>query len=111
MPGPLALARKVRDHLRLLRDDPEKFAANLQQFTNPARFQARLADIMTAAPLHVRVDPSVPGEPALNVLQPILSPISMTGGPNTIINIAYWVARTRHPGSGDDHARSPRRDG
>jgi hypothetical protein len=93
MPAPFALIRKVRRHLRLLRDDPEKFAANLLQFTNPARFQQKLADITIAAPLCVRVDPALAGAPALNVLQPILSPASMTGGPNTVVNVAFWVAK------------------
>ncbi len=97
MLSPLALIRKVRDHLHLLRDDPEKFAGNLLQFTNPARFQEKLADVMTAAPLCIRVDPELRGNPALNVLQPILSPISMTGGPNTIVNIAFWVAKLGVP--------------
>jgi WsaF, C-terminal domain/WsaF, N-terminal domain len=90
---PLALVRKVRDHLRLLRHDPEKFAANLLQFTNPARFQQKLLDILTAAPLHIRFDPALADRPALNVLQPTLSPTDMTGGPNTVVNIAFWVAK------------------
>ena len=93
MPTSFALIRKVRNHLRLLRDDPEKFASNLLQFSNPARFQEKLADIMVAAPLCVRVDPALADAPALNVLQPILSPASMTGGPNTVVNVAFWVAK------------------
>ena len=97
MPTPRALLSKVRNHLRLLRDDPEKFGANLSQFTNPVRFQERLADVMLAAPLHARVDPALADTPAINVLQPILSPASMTGGPNTIVNIAFWVAKLGVP--------------
>ncbi len=93
MPRSFALIRKVRNHLRLLRDDPEKFASNLLQFTNPARFREKLADVMVAAPLCVRVDPALAEAPALNVLQPILSPASMTGGPNTVVNVAFWVAK------------------
>src|SRR5262249_17966930 len=95
--NPAPLLRRVRNHLRLLRDDPEKFAANLLQFTNPARFQERLVDILTAAPLHVRVDPGSSDRPALTVLQPILSPASMTGGPNTIVNVAFRVAQRGIP--------------
>ena len=97
MPAPFALIRKVRNHLRLLRNDPERFAANLLQFTNPARFQEKLADIMIAAPLCVRVDPALAQAPALNVLQPILSPASMTGGPNTVVNVAFWAAKRGIP--------------
>ena len=93
MPTSFALIRKVRNHLRLLWDDPEKFASNLLQFTNPSRFREKLADVMVAAPLHVCVDPALAAAPALNVLQPILSPTSMTGGPNTVVNVAFWVAK------------------
>jgi hypothetical protein len=93
MPTSFALIRKVRNHLRLLRDDPEKFASNLLQFTNPARFREKLADVVVAAPLCVRVDPALADAPAMNVLQPILSPASMTGGPNTVVNVAFWVAK------------------
>ncbi len=93
MPSPLTILHKIGAHLRLLRHDPEAFGANLLQFTDPARFQAKTLDVMTAVPLHARIDPALRDSPALNVLQPILSPESMTGGPNTIVNIAFWVAK------------------
>ena len=83
----------MQQHLRLFRNDPERFAANLLQFTNPERFRERLIDVLTGARLHVRIDNTRANRPTLNVLQPVLSPTSMTGGPNTIINIAFWVAR------------------
>jgi len=106
----MALLRKVGTHLRLLRNDPEAFGANLLQFTNPARFQARLLDVMTAAPMQARIDPGLRARPAINVLQPILSPESMTGGPNTIVNLAFQVATlgvdvrivTTRPGASED---------
>jgi O-antigen biosynthesis protein len=94
---PLTLLRKIASHARLLRDDPEKFAANFQQFTNPSRFRDKLLDVQTATPMHLRVDPDLASRPCLNVLQPILSPVSMTGGPNTIITLAYQVAREGIP--------------
>jgi O-antigen biosynthesis protein len=97
VPNPLTLLRKVASHARLLRHDPERFAANLLQFTNPERFRDRLVDVQTAVPMHVQIDPSLTRQPALNVLQPILSPISMTGGPNTIITLAYQLARDGVP--------------
>jgi hypothetical protein len=93
MSTPLALLRKVRNHLHLLKNDPEKFGSNLLQLTNPAKFQEKLADVMIAAPLHVRVDSALSDAPALNVMQPILTPGIMTGGPNTVVNIAFWVAK------------------
>lgn len=97
MPSLPNLARKLAAHLRLLRSDPEKFAANLLQLTNPARFLERLIDLQTATPMHVRIDGGLATQPALNVLQPILSPVSMTGGPNTIINVAFQLAREGIP--------------
>jgi len=93
LPTPLALLRKIRNHLYMLKNDPEKFGANLLQLTNPLRFQEKLVDVMIAAPLHVRVDQALRDVPTLNVLQPILSPSIMTGGPNTVVNLAFWVAR------------------
>jgi hypothetical protein len=88
-----ALPRKVMGHLRLLRDDPAKFGHNLTQFTDPALFERRLIDIMNPMPMHVRIDPALAGEPALNVLSSALTKDGMTGGPNTILNLAVRVAR------------------
>jgi O-antigen biosynthesis protein len=93
----LGLSRKIVRHLKLLRDDPERFAANLLQFTNPRRFQEKLIDITTAAPLHVRLDTALDARPSLNVLQPVLSTESMTGGPNTIVNFAFRLAQNGVP--------------
>jgi hypothetical protein len=92
-----ALPAKIVRHLRLLRDDPERFAANLLQFTNPQRFQEKLIDITTASPLHVRFDLALDARPTLNVLQPVLSSESMTGGPNTIVNFAFHIAQNGMP--------------
>jgi hypothetical protein len=93
----MALPGKIVRHLKLLRDDPERFAANLLQFTNPQRFQEKLLDIWDAAPLNVRFDPALATRPTLNVLQPVLSPEHMTGGPNTIVNFAFRVAQHGMP--------------
>ena len=91
----LDLPAKIARHLRLLRDDPERFGRNLLQYTNPAQFEAGLVDILDQPPLHVRVEPGL--SPALNVLQPILSPNSMTGGPNTIVLLAALTAEAGVP--------------
>ena len=93
----MALPAKIVRHLRLLRDDPERFAANLLQFTNARRFHEKLIDITTASPLHVRFTPALDARPTLNVLQPVLSSESMTGGPNTIVNFAFRVAQNGMP--------------
>ncbi len=84
---------KLVRQLRLLRDDPAKFGHNLTQFTDPALFERRLIDIMNPMPMHVRLDPALEGAPALNVLSSALTKDGMTGGPNTILNLAFRVAR------------------
>ncbi len=89
------LPAKVATHLSILRHDPERFGRNLLQFTNPAQFEARLIDILDQLPLHVQVAPGL--APALNVLQPILNPDAMTGGPNTIVLLAALAAETGIP--------------
>ena len=89
------LPAKVATHLRLLRHDPERFGRNLLQFTDPARFEAGLIDILDQPPLHVQVTPGL--NPALNVLQPILNPDAMTGGPNTIVLLAALAAEAGIP--------------
>jgi len=89
------LSTKVATHLRLLRDDPEQFGRNLLQYTDPARFEAKLIDILDQPPLHIRIEPGL--SPALNVLQPVLSPNAMTGGPNTIVLLAALAAEAGIP--------------
>ena len=83
---------KAAAYLRLLRDDPERFGRNMLQYTDRAKFEAGLVDILAQPPLHVQVEPGL--RPALNVLQPVLSPDAMTGGPNTIVLLAALVAET-----------------
>jgi len=89
------LPAKVSTHLRLLRDDPEAFGRNLLQFTDPGRFEDRLLDVLDQPPLHVQVSSGL--GPALNVLQPILAPGAMTGGPNTIVLLAALTAEAGVP--------------
>lgn len=91
------LPAKVSAQLKLLRRDPEQFGRNLLQFTDPALFERRLLDVMNAVPMHVRVDEKAAGPAHLNVLNPALTPDGMTGGPNTIINLALRVARQGVP--------------
>lgn len=87
------IPRKIMGQLRLLRDDPVKLGYNLLQFTDPAMFERRLIDIMNPVPMHVRFDTGLDGAPSLNVLSSALSKDGMTGGPNTILNLAARVAR------------------
>lgn len=91
------LPAKAATHLSLLRHDPERFARNVLQFTNPALFEERLIDIMNAKPMHVSIDSSLAVRPTLNVLNSALTPSGMTGGPNTIINLALRIARAGVP--------------
>lgn len=89
------LPAKAATHLRLLRDDPEAFGRNLLQVTDPAVFEERLIDVLHQPPLHVQVEPGP--APALNVLQPVLAPHAMTGGPNTIVLLAALTAEAGIP--------------
>jgi hypothetical protein len=86
------LPRKIVRQLALLCRDPEKFGGNVLQFVNPALFESRLLNIAMPPPLHVRVDPSLQAKPSLNALLPEISLGTMSGGPNTVINLIYRVA-------------------
>jgi hypothetical protein len=90
------LPGKLKAQAALLRRDPQAFANNLMQVTHPALFRERLVDIMNAVPMHVRVDPALEG-PRLNILNPALTANGMTGGPNTIVNLAVRIARAGVP--------------
>ncbi len=87
------LAEKIGGHARLLREDPERFARNVLQFTNPALFEQRLVDTLGTTPMHVRYDAGAPPAPRLNVLDNAWTKTGMTGGPNTIINLVCRVAQ------------------
>ena len=80
-------------NLALLRRDPVELARNLLQFVNPALFEQRLIDVMHARPMHVAVDAGRAGPPRLNVLDSAWTQSGMTGGPNTVINLAARIAR------------------
>lgn len=88
-----ALPRKLGANLALLRRDPEQLARNLLQFTNPALFEERLVDVMHTVPMHVRFSAQEGGPPRLNVLDSAWTQAGMTGGPNTVINLAFRIAR------------------
>ena len=89
------LSIKIISHLRLLRDDPERFGRNLLQYTNPVRFEASLIDILDSPTLHVQIAADLPR--TLNVLLPILNQDAMTGGPNTIVLLAALIAEQGVP--------------
>lgn len=67
------------------------------QFTNPTLFEQRLVDVMDAVPMHIVVDPAAPGISYLNVLSSALTRSGMTGGPNTVLNLALRIARQGVP--------------
>ncbi len=91
------LSRKFVDHLQLLRRDPERFGRNLLQFTDSKLFEERLIDVLDSVPMHIVVDSAAAGVPHLNVLNSALTRSGMTGGPNTIINLALRIARLGIP--------------
>ena len=90
------LPRKLKAQAKLLRRDPQAFANNLMQVTHPGLFRERLVDIMNALPTHIRVDPALKGL-RLNILNSALTANGMTGGPNTIVNLAVRIARAGVP--------------
>ena len=90
------LPRKLKAQAKLLRRDPQAFANNLMQVTHPGLFRERLVDIMNALPMHIRVDPALKGL-RLNILNSALTANGMTGGPNTIVNLAVRIARAGVP--------------
>ncbi len=91
------LIKKVSRNVSLLRSDPERLAKNVMQFTNPALFEQRLTDVLHATPMHVQYSPAPAGTPRLNVLDTAWSVMGMTGGPNTVINLAFRIARRGVP--------------
>jgi hypothetical protein len=91
--GERGLARKLLDQIALMRADPERFGRNIMQFTHRPLFETRLIDVMDSVPMHVTIDPGLACRPALNVLSSALSETGMTGGPNTLLNLALRIAR------------------
>ena len=91
------LARKIGDNVRLLARDPEAFARNLMQVTNPTLFESRLVDVLNASPMQVHFDPLAERQPRLNVLDAAWTQSGMTGGPNTVVNLVVRVARRGVP--------------
>jgi len=85
--------KKLLSQLDLLRRDPEAFGRNLIQITNPALFQERLLDILHPTPIHVRLQTGTQAPLRLNVLDTFWTRSGMTGGPNTVINLALRIAR------------------
>lgn len=81
----------------MLRSDPERLAKNVLQYTNPALFEQRLLDVLHAKPMHVQYSPASARMPTLNVLDTAWSVMGMTGGPNTVINLAFRIARNGVP--------------
>jgi hypothetical protein len=85
------ILKKLLGAARTLRRDPEAFARNVVQYTDPAAFEARLIDVMHAVPMHVRIGQD--GPLRLNVLDSAWTRTGMTGGPNTVVNLAFRVAQ------------------
>src|SRR5689334_14603421 len=86
---------KIVRQISLLKRDPEQAARNLLQFTNPALFEARLLNVSEQPQLNVVVHAG--RAPRLNVLQPVLEPSAMTGGPNTILVLSALIAEQGVP--------------
>lgn len=96
MPYPLnralQLPRKLSNQIKLWLRDPENAGRNLLQFTNPPLFESRLVDVIHPVPMYVKATVDQPAL-RLNVLDSNWAKSGMTGGPNTVINLALRVAR------------------
>ena len=82
---------KVAAQANLLRHDPERFGRNISQYTNPEVYRDRLLDVPFIRHLEAQVVEG--GKPTVNVRLPAIGPTSMTGGPNTTIQVACAIAR------------------
>ncbi len=87
------ILKKILTNAKLLRNDPERLARNLLQLTNPVLFEQRLLDVLHATPMHVHYGETPVSRPTLNILDAAWSVMGMTGGPNTVINLACRIAR------------------
>ncbi len=89
----LQTAEKRLSQVGLLWQDPELFGRNLSQWVNPALFEQRLMDVVSTPPMNVQFVASACSQPRLNVLDTAWTMTGMTGGPNTVINLAGRLAR------------------
>nr|WP_294501231.1 hypothetical protein [uncultured Rhodopila sp.] len=60
-------------------------------------YEKRLIDVMNAVPMHVAIDSKASVSPHLNVLDSAFTRSGMTGGPNTVVNLALRIARLGVP--------------
>jgi len=88
------LLRKSLAQLKLVRRNPEEFVRNIQQFSDPPAFLAKLLDIPEITPLRVNV---IGTKVTLNVLLPAITRQGMTGGPNTVLLIGALLAHKGFP--------------
>jgi glycosyltransferase involved in cell wall biosynthesis len=72
-----------------------------------------ISEVGPAVPLNLQVDPDLEDRPTINLLLPVNRMTSMSGGPNTALNLAYRLAdigfplriiSTDHPGDADQTA-------
>jgi len=82
---------------------PKRFIADVDNYmrrrgiTNTSMFadDTSIANLPSIVPLNIRIDDSLPAR--LNVILPGLSMKSMSGGPNTAINLTYRLAKAGVP--------------
>ena len=82
---------------------PQSFFADVDNYpkrrglTDHSTFTTdkRVSDLPSIVPLNISIDESLP--PRLNVILPGLGMKSMSGGPNTAINLTYRMAKAGVP--------------
>jgi hypothetical protein len=85
-----ALSGKVGAQVRLLVREPARFAENLEDAMRPEKYRIKLLGFEPMPPMHVSIDGAA--TPHCNVLLPLVAG-RLTGGPNTVLNIASGMAQ------------------
>ncbi|MCA2966123.1 MAG: hypothetical protein IOD03_20410 [Methylocystis sp.] len=89
----LRSARVARFALRNPRISAQAVERQLQPQDRAAAFTQYRDGLPSIAPLSLRPDPALASRPRLNVLLPGMAMRSMSGGPNTAINLVYRLTQ------------------
>ena len=88
----LHLLKRIPKALRMIAQEPAFIAERIDSGSSVERFMRRLNHLPNVVPLNVTVRPELSAIQTLNVLLPSFAAGSLTGGPNTAINLASRLA-------------------
>lgn len=72
--------------------DIERYVNRVHEHAPPFLFEGAKYGLPNVVPLNFAIEESLANTPTLNTLIPVMTMNSMSGGPNTAINIAYRMA-------------------